>query len=110
MPTRVELVPGKALVAAGKAVPPKPDRKHDPGFNIQVEEHQGSVVFGVPVKLTPTAAGAQSVMVRVRYQACSPANCRLPRTLEVPVSFTVAPGPARPDHLQPLTTLPDQPQ
>ena len=109
VPTRIELVPGKALVAAGKPVQPRPDRKQDPGFNMDVEEYEGSVVFGVPVKLTSEAAGVQNATVRVRYQACSSANCRLPKTLEVPVSFTVAPGPARLDHALLLTTVPGQP-
>src|SRR5712692_11246940 len=35
VPTAIELTPGKVLTAAGKALQPKPERKHDPGFDME---------------------------------------------------------------------------
>src|SRR3712207_6096774 len=50
IPLSLALVPGKALQAAGNALQPAPKKKHDEGFQKQVEYHAGEVVFSLPVK------------------------------------------------------------
>jgi thiol:disulfide interchange protein len=108
-PTKIALAPGKALVAAGKAVQPPPKREHDPNFNIEVELYSGGVAFGIPVKIAPGPAGARKAAVTVRYQVCNDRTCLPPKTLDVPVAFTVAAGPARPNRARPPATVPAQP-
>jgi thiol:disulfide interchange protein len=108
IPTSIELAPGKALAAGGKAVQPPPKKEHDAGFNMEVEIFEGTVVYGLPVKVKPGVRGAQKAAVRVRYMVCNAANCLPPETVEVPVAFQVAPGPARADRLKPVTTVPNQ--
>jgi thiol:disulfide interchange protein len=109
IPLSVSLVPGKALAAAGPAIEPKPKRKHDEGFQKEVAYHAGEVVFALPVKLAAGPGGAQRAALKVRYQACDPRLCLPPKTIEVPVAFTVAAGPARPQRLKPSTAVPPQP-
>jgi thiol:disulfide interchange protein len=109
-PTRIELVPTRALSAASGAVQPGPHRERDKGFDIDVELYEGGAAFGLPVKVAAGTAGAQQAKVKVRYQACiTDGQCLPPATVEVPVSFTVAAGPARADRQQPVTAVPAQP-
>jgi thiol:disulfide interchange protein DsbD len=103
-PTSVELLPGPALAAAGKPVQPEPKREFDEGFKINVEVYENNATFTLPVKLAEGAVGAQRAVVKVRYQACKGGSCMPPKTLELPLSFTVADGPARSDRLQAVTS------
>jgi thiol:disulfide interchange protein len=107
--TTLTLAPGKALEAAGEGIQPTPHTELDPGFHINVESYTGGVAFALPVKLKAGVTGAQQASVKVHYQVCRQGTCLLPKTVEVPVSFTAAAGAARPDHLTALTTVPSQP-
>lgn len=108
-PTKIELVPGPALAPAGPAVQPEPHRELDKGFNIEIEIYSGAVSFGLPVKVAPGITGAQKATVKVYFQTCKGGACLPPRTVELPVTFTVAPGAARPDHAKPPAAAPKQP-
>jgi thiol:disulfide interchange protein len=109
LPTTIVLPKGeKALVAAGKPVQPPPKKVRDETLKLDLEEFEGTVSFGLPVKLAPNIKGAQKATVEVTYQACNPSVCDPPKTVKVPVSFTVAAGPARSDRLKPITTVPKQ--
>lgn len=109
IPLKVELGDGSALVAGGTLVQPPPKKKHDPGFDMEIEYYEGEVVFGLPVKLADGIGGAQAHAVKVRYQACDPRICLPPKTVEVPVAFVVAEGPPRPERSEPVTAVPEQP-
>jgi thiol:disulfide interchange protein len=110
LPTVIALPKGeKALVTAGKPVQPPPRKIHDETLNLDLEEFEGKVAFGLPVKVAANAKGSVKATVEVTYQACNPSVCDPPKTVKVPVSFTIAAGPARPDRLKPVTTVPKQP-
>lgn len=109
VPTSITLVPGKALRAAGEPVQPAPHAAEDPGFGIKTESYEGGVAFGLPVSVAPGAAGKRQAVVKVRFQVCNERLCMPPRTLELPIAFTVAAGPARADRAAAVTTVPPQP-
>jgi thiol:disulfide interchange protein DsbD len=110
IPLSLELVPRKGLTAAAAAIEPPPKKKYDEGFQKQIGYHAGEVVFALPVKLATGLAGAQKAVVKARYQACDPRLCLPPKTVEVPVAFTVAAGPPRPDRATPIKGVPPQPK
>jgi len=108
--TSITLAKGTTtLLPGGKAVQPPGRKEKDPGFGIEVEEYEKQAAFALPVTLTPKASGPQKATVEVRFQACSGSTCVPPVTSQVPVAFKVAPGPARKDHLKPITIIPKQP-
>ncbi|HEU4754175.1 MAG TPA: protein-disulfide reductase DsbD domain-containing protein, partial [Armatimonadota bacterium] len=107
--TSLALDPGKALQEAGKAVQPAPHVEFDRGFKINVELYPKAVAFGLPVRVAQGASGPQTATVKVRYMACQQGTCTRPLTDELPVNFTVAAGPARPDRQAVKDTPPAQP-
>ncbi len=106
--TTIELTPGNALEASGDPVAPPFKTQHDKTLNIDLQLYEDTVTFGVPVKLKTGISGEQKATVSLTYQVCNDRTCLDPETLEVPVTFTVAAGAARPDHLSPVKTLPQQ--
>ena len=98
--TSIKLLPSKALTMAGKLAQPKPDSHFDEGFQMKTETFAKSVIFGLPVKIG-SAAGAQKATIQVRYQTCNAKLCLPPKTVEVPLAFSVAPGAARADKIAP---------
>ena len=108
-PTTLEVLPGKALSPDGKVVQPPPHREMDEGFKKILESYPGAVAFGLPVKVNAGVSGAQQATVKVKYQACKEGLCMPPKTEEVALAFTVAPGAARPDRQKSLTAAPKQP-
>lgn len=109
-PTSVDLQPGKALTAAGALIQPPPQKHIDEGFKIEVEYYEGGAAFGLPVKVAKGAQGPQKATVTVRWMACHEGQCLPPANQNLPLSFTVAAGPARPDRTKPATTPPAQPK
>ncbi len=108
--TTLTLDPGQALEAAGAGIQPTPHTEMDTGFNINVESYTGGVAFALPVKLKAGLAGAQTAHVQVHYQVCRKGTCLFPKTVDVPVTFTVVAGAVRADHLAALTAIPAQPK
>ncbi len=108
--TKIGLVKNPALAEAGKVVQPPGKKERDPNFNVDVEYYAKGVIFGIPVKLSPGLSGVRKVKVSVIFQACTDRLCLPPRTVEVPLQFTVSAGPARADRLQPNAAVPPQPE
>jgi thiol:disulfide interchange protein len=106
--TTLELKEGGPLAAAGKPVQPPFHSEFDPNFNITNEEYEKGASFGIPVTLKAGISGAQQTTVAMHYQLCNQSNCLVPQTVDVPVSFTVAPGAARADHVAAITAVPPQ--
>ena len=76
---------------------PKPERRFDPNFNLDVETFSGDAVFFLPVQIKKDAAdGALEITAQVRYQACDEKQCLPPRKKSVPVTITVASSAAAP--------------
>jgi thiol:disulfide interchange protein len=107
-PTTFTLDEGSALTQVGDPVQPEPQRKHDEGFDLEVEIYPGAVAFGIPVQLAADASGSQEALVRLRYQVCDPTLC-LDRREEMTLTFTAGSGPARSEFLAPVTGVPAQP-
>ncbi len=107
-PVKVELKSGAGLETVGNPVQPEPKRELDKGFKKELEEFFGQVTFGVPVKIVGSA-GAGKAVVHVQWQACDPRLCLPLEKLDLPVTFTIAPGEARSDRQQPILTPPTQP-
>ncbi|MBW3635969.1 MAG: thioredoxin family protein [Armatimonadetes bacterium] len=108
IPTTITLLPSKALSSSGKLAQPKSTRHFDEGFQMQTDTIAGSVAFGIPIQVKAGVAGAQKATVRVRYQTCNQRLCLPPKTVEVPVTFSVAAGAARSDQIAPDTSVPAQ--
>lgn len=109
-PTKISLPDNAALELKGKIVQPAPNRHKDEGFGIDVETYEKTVSFGLPVTIKAGISGAQKAVVKVRYQTCDKVKgvCLPPKTVEVPVTFTVAAGAARPDKIAPNANVPTQ--
>ncbi len=109
VPTSVELAAGKGLAPDGAPVQPEPGLAPDPGSSGKVRVFEGAVALGLPVKVAAKGSGEQKASVSVRYQACDAKMCLMPETVEVPVTYTVEAGPARPEYGKALTAVPAQP-
>ncbi len=96
--TKIELAAGSKLSANGKPIQPEPIKKHEELFGVDVEQYEGSVAFKLPVKLAQYASGPQTATVTVKYQVCDPSLCA-DESADLPVSFAVAAGAARPDRI-----------
>ena len=107
-PTTIKVPDNAALELKGTIAQPKPDAHFDEGFKLNVESFHNAVSFGLPIVLKTGIAGAQKAVVKVRYQSCNERICLPPKTVEVPVIFTVAPGAARADKLKSDETVPPQ--
>ena len=107
IPTKITLTEGP-LELKGPIAQSKPNRHMDEGFGIEVETYEKAAAFGLPIVVKADASGAQKVVVKARYQACDKVKgiCLPPKTVEVPVEFTVAAGAARPDKTTPDTSVP----
>jgi DsbC/DsbD-like thiol-disulfide interchange protein len=67
----------------------------DPNFGINVETYDRAVTFVLPIRVaTTTPAGAGTVTVTARYQACNATLCLPPQTARVPVPIVVGGSPA----------------
>jgi|GEM_PF-1030104 len=87
VPTRLAVAAGGFALDGAPSFPP-PLVRPDPNFGINVETYDRSVTFALPVRVDPTTpAGAESVTVTARYQACNATLCLPPQTarVEVPV-------------------------
>jgi thiol:disulfide interchange protein DsbD len=106
--TSVKLEKSAALTPQGKPVEPAAHRIKDETLKVEYDVFEGTVAFGIPVKLAPKAAGAQKAVVTAQSQACHDQICDPPATEKVAVAFKVAPGAARKDRLKPVTVAPKQ--
>jgi thiol:disulfide interchange protein DsbD len=76
---------------------PKPERRFDPNFGLDVETFENQAVFIIPVELSKDAAsGPLEITAQVRYQACDDKQCLPPRKKTASVSLTVDPSAPSP--------------
>ncbi len=107
LPTAFE-IKDKLVTANGTPVEPTPAMKPD-AVKVIRGMHEGSVSFAVPVKIDAAAKGTFNVVVVANAQACNDKTCLPADYSAVKIAVAVAPGEARPDHLAPVTTIPEQP-
>ncbi len=101
--TTLTLPPGTEFAQIGKPQQSKFATMFDKGFQIQDQIYNGTAEFGIPVTLSKSASGTFKTAVAMHYQLCTDVNCLNATTLNVPLTISVAPGPARPDHLAALS-------
>ncbi len=107
-PTKIALAPSKIATQNGKVAQPAPSKHFDEGFQMNTETFAKGVAFGIPIQIKKGATGAQKLVVSVRYQTCNAKLCLPPKTVEVPVAFTITPGAARADKSKADTSIPPQ--
>lgn len=89
IPTTLTLDENPA-VAKVSIYQPKPDRKFDPNFNLNVEWFEKDAAFWVVVGIQKDApAGPLELTALVRYQACDDRQCLPPRKKSVPLKAVV---------------------
>ena len=107
-PTTIKLADGGALEVKGKLAQPKPDKHFDEGFQMETESFKKAASFGLPVVVKADASGAAKATVKARFQACNERICLPPKTVELPLNFTIAAGAARPDKTKADQSVPPQ--
>ena len=107
-PTEITLAAGSALTAKGKLAQPKPYVHFDEGFQMNTETFKKGVSFGLPFVLKAKVSGAQKATIEASFQACNNRVCLPPKTVEIPVDFTVAAGAARPGKTKADQSVPEQ--
>jgi thiol:disulfide interchange protein DsbD len=91
IPTRITVADGQPFKLAGTVSGPRPRVEMDPNFEINTETHEGAVAFRVPLVVASDApAGAQSLNINVRFQACDDKRCLPPRTVRLSAPVTLA--------------------
>src|SRR5579863_8443282 len=102
MPTAVVL--DDPAIESFRLYQPKPDRKFDSTFNVDVETFSNQVDFLIPVQLKKDASGdALNWVAQLKYQVCSDRECKpvkkklpftltLDRAAAVPAAFVVPAG------------------
>src|SRR5437016_5155658 len=74
--SRISLDVDEVFKSAGPITAPKPQTHFDPNFEISTETHQGTVQFGIPVKISAEAASERRrLTVAFLYQACTEISC-----------------------------------
>jgi DsbC/DsbD-like thiol-disulfide interchange protein len=92
--TRVTVPEGQVFVLAGEVKGPKPIRKRDDVFGMDVEYYDNGADFSVPLKVAASApAGRQKLGVQVRYQMCNDKLCLPPRTVKTEAEVEVSTAP-----------------
>lgn len=105
-PTITTITGAGAGVEFGPVLEPKPARKFDRGFQMDVDTHEGEVVFALPFRVT---GKADEIDVSVRSQACDSRSCDRPRSETLSVAVNSATGAARPEFAAASTEVPPQP-
>ncbi len=102
MPTAVVL--DDPAIESFSLYQPKPDRKFDSTFNVDVETFANQVDFLIPVQLKKDVSGdALNLVAQLKYQVCSDRECKpvkkkipftltLDRAAAVPAAFVVPAG------------------
>lgn len=86
-------VDDNAAVEKAAFFQPKPERKFDPNFNLQVEWFEKEVAFQMVADLKKDApAGRVEIAALVRYQACDDRQCLPPRKKTVTLSIDIDPS------------------
>lgn len=94
--TRISVPAGQAFVLAGEPRPTVPPQvKYDGAFRMNVQEHERSVTFDIPVRATRgVKAPGDSLRVEVRYQICDASLCYPPQTSRLAAAVTAGPATA----------------
>ena len=82
--TEIALADKQPFKLAGPIQGPKPRVEHSEAFGSDVETHEGTVVFTLPLvateDLSPDVLKARPLAVEITYQACTEETCLLTKT------------------------------
>jgi len=101
LPTSFSVSSDSAVVIKGKVLESKPKKSFDPNFEVDVQWHDGTAVFYIPVQVKQNARGKGDVDLRIAWMACSETTCIPPQKTNIKLTFRIIPGKARATHLQP---------
>lgn len=91
--SRISLAADQPFTQAGDVKGTKPTIKFDQNFSMEVEMHEGSVAYELPVRVAVEAGPDVSEMhVRARYQACTNRVCLPAQTEKIALPVTITPA------------------
>ena len=93
VPSKISLAAEQPFTQAGEVTGTKPELKFDENFSMQVEMHEGSVAYELPVQVAADAGpDVTEIQIRARYQACTNRVCLPAQTekIALPVKITRA--------------------
>lgn len=90
MPTTIEVADDQRCRLAGKIEAPAPQVAFSEAFGVNLETHEGTVVFTLPLEATAAIGPGTKVAVALTYQACNDETCLLPQTLTVSATLPAA--------------------
>ena len=106
LPTTLEI--DGPVEVVGDAQESKPEVKFDKGFEKDTGIHGPQARFARDFRVTTAGpAGKQEITVKFRFQACDERGCLPPRTLSLPVGFSVEAGAPRAEYEAPQPPLSD---
>lgn len=88
-PLQLSLSPAWLWQSAGPIRSPKPQRKYDEGFQMEVEYYTGSIALQLPVRILADKPGQYQGSVTVVYQICDSVRCLPPEEISLPVQIVV---------------------
>ena len=93
VPSRISLAAEQPFTQAGDVKGTKPTVKFDQNFSMEVEMHEGSVAYELPVQVAADAGSDVSeIHVRARYQACTNRVCLPAQTEKIALPVTITPA------------------
>jgi thiol:disulfide interchange protein len=94
IPTEIKVSPSPAIKKIGSfLVSPAPEKKMDPGFKIEVENHYDKVIWFAPLELDPNVdVKTLEIKGAIHAQACDQ-GCRAPE--DYPFTAKLATDPAK---------------
>ena len=93
VPSRISLGADQPFTQAGDVRGTEPAVKFDQNFSMEVEMHEGSVAYELPVQVAADAGpDVKEIQVRARYQACTNRVCLPAQTERLTVPVTITPS------------------
>lgn len=93
VPSRISLADEQPFTQAGDVKGTKPTVKFDQNFSMEVEMHEVSVAYELPVQVAADAGpDVKEIQVRARYQACTNRVCLPAQTEKLSVPVTITPS------------------
>lgn len=93
VPSRISLGADQPFTQAGDVRGTEPAVKFDQNFSMEVEMHEGSVAYELPVQVAADAGpDVKEIQVRARYQACTNRVCLPAQTERLSVPVTITPS------------------
>jgi len=90
IPLTIDIAGKQPFKMAGPVTAPSPEMSFDRNFNIDVVQHVGKADFVMPIAVAADApAGAQTLTVAARYQACNSNVCLPVKTAEIKVPVAI---------------------